>query len=45
LPPWLRDALLQRVAAELRGREIGSGAVHRAVRVAQRKFYDAPLER
>jgi hypothetical protein len=38
-----RDAFLQAVAEVLQARrEIGDGDVHRAVRVAQRLFWDPP---
>ena len=37
-----RDAFLQAVADGLRGKTIGDGEVFRAVREAQRLFYDAP---
>ena len=37
-----RDAFLQAVADGLRGKVIGDGEVFRAVREAQRRFYDAP---
>jgi hypothetical protein len=39
-----RDAFLQAVAAELRGREVGPGLVHRVVAQVQREFFDPPLE-
>jgi hypothetical protein len=38
-----RDAFLQEVAAQLEGREVGDGLVHRAVAEVQRKFWDPPL--
>jgi hypothetical protein len=39
-----RDAFLQAVAEALQGhREIGDGDVHRAIVVAQRRFYDPPI--
>ena len=38
-----RGAFLQAVAEALRGQELGDGAVFRAIREAQRKFYDAPI--
>jgi hypothetical protein len=38
-----RDAFLQEVAAELRGREIGPGLVHRVCAETQRRFFD-PLD-
>jgi hypothetical protein len=39
-----RDAFLQAVAEVLQGqRVIGDGDVHRAIRVAQRRFYDPPI--
>jgi hypothetical protein len=39
-----RDAFLQTVAEALQGRrEIGDGDVHRAICVAQRRFYDPPI--
>jgi hypothetical protein len=37
-----RDAFLQAVAAELRGREVGPGIVHRVVAQVQREFFDPP---
>jgi hypothetical protein len=37
-----RDAFLHAVADGLRGKEIGDGEVFRAVRDAQRRFYEAP---
>jgi hypothetical protein len=40
-----RDAFLQQVAAELRGREVlGPGLVHRICAEVQREHFDAPLE-
>jgi hypothetical protein len=42
LPVRDRDAFLQEVANGLRGRVIGDGEVFRAVREAQRRFYEAP---
>jgi hypothetical protein len=39
-----RDAFPQRVAAELRGREVGPGLVHRVVAQVQGEFFDPPLE-
>jgi hypothetical protein len=45
IDPKYREAFLQRVAAELKDCGIiGPGVVHRAVKVAQKAFYDAPLE-
>jgi hypothetical protein len=45
--PWAvrdRDAFLQAVAELLQARrEIGDGDVHRAVMVAQRRFWDPPI--
>jgi hypothetical protein len=38
-----RDAFLQQVAAELRGREIGPGLVHRVVAQVQREHFDPPV--
>jgi hypothetical protein len=37
-----RDAFLQAVADSLRGKVMGDGEVFRAVREAQRRFYEAP---
>jgi hypothetical protein len=37
-----RDAFLQQVAAELRGREIGPGLVARICRELQRQFFAPP---
>jgi hypothetical protein len=37
-----RDAFLQAVADGLRGKTIDDGEVFRAVRDAQRRFYEAP---
>ena len=42
LPVRDREAFLQAVAEGLRGKTIGDGEVFRAVRDAQRLFYDAP---
>ena len=42
LPVERRDAFLQAVAAELRGREVGPGLVHRVVAQVQREFFDTP---
>jgi hypothetical protein len=43
LQPHLRDAFMQRVADILAGEnEIGPGAVFRAVRPAQKEFFDPP---
>jgi hypothetical protein len=42
LPVACRDAFLQAVAADLRGREVGPGTVHRAIAKAQREFFDPP---
>ena len=42
LPLADRDGFYQAVAAELAGREIGDGAVHRAVAVAFRTFWRPP---
>jgi hypothetical protein len=41
LPVERRDAFLQAVAAELRGRELGPGIVHR-VCAETRAFFDPP---
>jgi hypothetical protein len=38
-----RGAFLQDVAAALQGRELGDGAVYRAITQAQRKYYDPPI--
>ena len=43
LPPRDRGAFLKAVAAELADcREIGPGSVHRAIVVAQKRFFDPP---
>jgi hypothetical protein len=42
LPVRDRDAFLQAIADGLRGKTIGDGEVFRAVRDAQRLFYEAP---
>jgi hypothetical protein len=42
LPVERRDAFLQAVAAELRGREVGPGIVHRICAETQRAFFDPP---
>jgi hypothetical protein len=42
LPVDRRDAFLQAVAAELRGREIGPGVVYRVAAQVQREFFDPP---
>jgi hypothetical protein len=39
-----RADFLARLAAALRGRELGDGIVGRAIREAQREFYDPPLD-
>ena len=44
LRPDARGAFLEAVAAALQGREIGDGSVGRAIAVAQRQFFDPPLE-
>jgi hypothetical protein len=44
IPIERRDAFLQQVAAELRGREIGPGLVHRICAEVQREHFDPPLE-
>jgi hypothetical protein len=44
LAPDRRAGFLQALAAELQGREIGPGSVHRAIVVVQRAYFDAPLE-
>jgi hypothetical protein len=38
-----RDAFLRDVAAALQGRELGDGAVYRAITQAQRRYYDPPI--
>jgi hypothetical protein len=43
LRPDDRGAFLERVAEQLRDREIGDGAVYLAVARAQKEFFDAPL--
>ena len=43
LQPRDRQAFRRAVAEALQGREIGEGAVHRAIREHQRRFFDAPL--
>jgi hypothetical protein len=42
LPVECRDAFLQAVAAELDGRELGPGLVHRVVSEVQRRFWMPP---
>jgi len=43
LDPERRKAFVEAVAAELAGCPVlGPGAVHRAIAVVQRKFYDPP---
>jgi hypothetical protein len=43
LPPKLRSEFLQAVAAELeQHQQRGPGAIYRAVRDLQRKFFDPP---
>ena len=37
-----REAFLQMVADALRGKILGDGEVYRAIRTAQRVFYEAP---
>jgi hypothetical protein len=44
LPPKLRSEFLQAVAAEIEQRQQrGPGAVYRACRELQRKFFDPPI--
>jgi hypothetical protein len=44
LAPNMRSAFLAEVASALSAcPEIGPGSVHRAVRAAQRKFFDPPI--
>src|SRR5262245_3354395 len=44
IAPDRRDAFLHQVAEASRGcREIGPGAVHRAIVVAQRSYFDPPI--
>jgi hypothetical protein len=43
LPPADRDPFLQAVADQLVGRELGDGAVHRAVAVAFQAFWKPPI--
>jgi hypothetical protein len=42
LPVRDRDAFLHAIADGLRGKTIGDGEVFRAVRAAQRRFYETP---
>jgi hypothetical protein len=42
LPPADRDQFLEAVARQLDGREIGDGAVHRAVAAAFQAFWKPP---
>jgi hypothetical protein len=42
LPVERRDAFLQAVAAELRGREVGPGIIHPVCAETQRAFFDPP---
>jgi hypothetical protein len=44
LPRNLRDAYLKSVAEALKGSDTGPGAVYRAVRDCQKKYFDPPLE-
>jgi hypothetical protein len=44
LAPDRRDGFLQALAAELRGKPIGPGSVHRAIVAVQKRFWDAPLD-
>jgi hypothetical protein len=37
-----REAFLRAVADGLKGKTIGDGEVYRAIRIAQRAFYEAP---
>jgi hypothetical protein len=42
--PSKRDAFLQSLASELaRQSELGPGAIYRAIREVQKKFFDPPL--
>jgi hypothetical protein len=43
LAPADRSAFLEAVAAALRGREVGDGAVYLAISEVQRKFRDPPI--
>jgi hypothetical protein len=42
LPPTDRPAFLAQLAQELYGRELGDGAVYRAIRETQRRFFAPP---
>lgn len=44
IPPYRRDAFLQAIAVALAGigDQVGPGDVHRAIRVAQRAYFDPP---
>jgi hypothetical protein len=42
LAPYDRGAYLERVAEQLRGRELGDGVVHLVCREVQRQFFSPP---
>jgi hypothetical protein len=44
IAPDRRSGFLRALAAELQGREIGPGTVHRAIVAVQRAYFDPPLE-
>jgi hypothetical protein len=44
LPIHLRSTFLERVAEQLRGCELGDGAVSRACKLVLKELYDPPLE-
>jgi hypothetical protein len=44
LEPDRRGGFLQALAAELQGKLIGPGTVHRAIVATQRRYYDPPLD-
>jgi hypothetical protein len=44
LAPADRGPFLEAVAAALRGREVGDGAVYLAITAAQRQFFHPPIE-
>jgi predicted GNAT family N-acyltransferase len=43
IPVDRREAFLLAVAAELRGKDLGDGVVHRAIRVAAKQYFDPPI--
>jgi hypothetical protein len=42
LPHRARRAFLEALATDLRDRPLGDGAVHRAIRIVQRRYFDPP---